>query len=218
MNPLRSACRSARAAAPAATTAALLAVTLALVACASHPADAQWSAPGLAGTPLRGARVLVVCEAAEAVLARLCLDRLAAEVQARGATAVRGSDVPGAARDDAAYLAQARASNASALWVASIAPEIAAADERPQGGFSIGLGGFSGGGGSGGGVGVGLSLPVGGGGAAAPRYAANAKVSDVASGRLLWTARAGSEGAADVQGQIDALLPRLVGAADGRLF
>ena len=56
-----------------------------LTACASRGIDAQWFDPQLAaGTPLRGARVLVVCEAPEEVLARICLDHLKADLLARG--------------------------------------------------------------------------------------------------------------------------------------
>jgi hypothetical protein len=81
--------------------------------------------------------------------------------------------------------------------------------------MSIGLGGF----GRGGGVGLGVAVPIGGGGAATPQYAGDARVTDVASGRLVWTAKAGSPPAGDVSNQLDDLLRRLVGAAvDAHLF
>jgi hypothetical protein len=184
--------------------------------CAGPAVDAQWTDPQLSGHPLRGGRVYVVCEAAEAVIARLCQERMQAELQARGAATVAAPDSvaqsPQAPRDDARYVALARAAGTQSVWVASITPETAPAE--PRSGLSIGLGGFRVG--SHGGVGAGVSLPIGGGGASPPLYAASARVTDVASGRLLWTARAGGA-SADAQAQIDALLPRLVDAA-GRLF
>jgi hypothetical protein len=183
--------------------------------CAGPAVDAQWTDPQLAGSPLRSGRVYVVCEAVEAVIARLCQERMQAELQARGAATVAAPDSvaqsPLAPRDDARYVALARSAGAASVWVASITPETAPAE--PRSGLSIGLGGFRVGGH--GGVGAGVSVPIGI-GAAQPEYAASARVTDVASGRLLWTARAGGA-SADAQAQLDALLPRLADAA-GRLF
>src|SRR5438445_12160824 len=65
-----------------------LAAGLTVAGCASTPLDAQWSDPQLAGTSLRGAKVLVACEAAEAVVKRICQDRLADEVIAHGGNPV----------------------------------------------------------------------------------------------------------------------------------
>jgi hypothetical protein len=201
----------------------------ALAACATRTGvDAQWSDPQMAGTTLQGQRVLVVCEAAETVLARICLDQLAATLQARGATPVTLPDSAAVAaaqptagaqvRDDARYVAQARSAGAQAVWVAALNPDLAAADQRGSSGVSIGIGGFSFG--RGGGAGVGVSVPIGGQPAgAAPAYAASARVTDVPSGRLVWTATVGGAPAGDVAGQVDNLLQRLVTAAAGaRLF
>jgi len=198
---------------------AALAAALGLVACASHPVDAQWADPQMTGTSLLSAKVLVVCEATEVVLSRLCVDRLSASLQERGATVVTAPQATGPAqgqaRDDARYVALARAAGASAVWAASVGPEAFATDYRASSGFSIGLGGF----GRGGGVGVGVGVPIGGGGAATPLYAADARVTDVASGRLVWTAKAGSPPSGEATSQIDNLLQRLVGAAaDAHLF
>jgi hypothetical protein len=197
----------------------LAALAAACVAgCAGGPAvDAQWSDPQISGTtPLRSGRVFVVCEAAEAVLARLCSDRTAAELQGRGlAVAVAPDSLaapPGAPRDDARYVDAARAAGAATVWVSTVAPQ-APGEERGSG-LSIGLGGFRVGGSGGVGVGVSLPLPA---GAPAVVYAANARVTQVASGRLLWTARAGGGSGGEPQQQLDALLPRLVDAA-ARLF
>jgi hypothetical protein len=196
----------------AATVVAALAL---LAGCASpDKVDAQWTAAQMPATPLRGARVLVVCETSEEVLARLCLDRLAAELQQRGLQPVTSTEVavlaPGQARDDSRYLGAARATGATALWVASVGIDAYAGD-RGGSGMSIGFGGFSFGRSSS--VGLGVSMPVGGGGPATA-YAADARVSDVASGKLLWTARTGAGGGGDAQRQVDELLRRLVEAAD----
>jgi hypothetical protein len=69
---------------------ASIALLAALVAgCASAPQlDAQWSDASAAPGLLRGARVLVACDAAELVVRQICQDRLASEVAARGATPV----------------------------------------------------------------------------------------------------------------------------------
>jgi hypothetical protein len=202
----------------AASLAAAL-VSLGLAGCASTGIDAQWKDPQLTGSPLSSGRVLVVCEAAEVVLSRICVDRLSADLQARGATVVTAPDdnapVAGQSRDDSRYLERARQLGASVVWAASVNPT-SAADTRSGSGVSIGLGGFGFGRGSG--VGVGMSMPVGG-GAPPPQYAADARVTNAANGRLLWTARAGSPPSGDGRSQVENLLQRLVNAAgEAQLF
>jgi hypothetical protein len=202
---------------------ALCCIPAALAACASPGVDAQWTDPQLAGNPLAHGPVFVVCEAAEAVLGRLCMDRLSADLQARGATVVTAAEpsaapAPGQPRNDSRHLAAARAAGASTVWAATVGPEPYSTQHYSGTGVSIGLGGFSVGRG-GGGVGVGVSVPVGGSTTAGPRYAADARVTDAASGRLLWTARAGSPPAGDTASQIGNLLQRLIAAAGAaRLF
>ncbi|MBC7973936.1 MAG: hypothetical protein H7138_03050, partial [Myxococcales bacterium] len=67
----------------------LVIAALAVAGCASGPQlDAQWSDPQLGSSYLRGARVLVACDAAELVVRQICQDQLAGEVVARGATPV----------------------------------------------------------------------------------------------------------------------------------
>lgn len=189
-----------------------------LAGCANRAVDAQWSDPQLAGSPLQGARVMVVCEAAEVVVARICGERLAATLQERGMNPVTAPDLPspatGLPRDDGRYVTAARTLGASAVWATTVSAELFPEDRRSS--VSIGFGGFGfGGGHSGGGVGVGVSMPVGGGGStlATPQYAADARVTEVTRGRLLWTARAGSPPSTDVRGQVDSLVQRLVAAA-----
>src|SRR5207248_11166547 len=48
----------------------------ALAGCASTQLEAQWVDPQLAHGTLRGARVLIACDAAETVVKRICQDQL----------------------------------------------------------------------------------------------------------------------------------------------
>ena len=185
---------------------------LALAGCASTQLDAQWADPQLtAGNPLRGARLLVVCEAQDLVLRRICQDQVGAQVLAAGATPVAapdiGGDAPNAPSAPAQYLAAAKAASAKAVLVTAISQGSTVA----QPGFSVGfgLGGF-GGGRVGGGVGV--SAPIGG-TKVATGYAANSSITDAASGRLVWTARASEPPSDDVNAQVSALAKAVVSAA-----
>ncbi|MES2887761.1 MAG: hypothetical protein V4739_07080 [Pseudomonadota bacterium] len=194
-----------------ATLAAAVAV-LSQVGCATT-VDAQWSDPQLRPAALRGQRVLVACEADEAVVKRLCVDQLAAAVSARGATAVMAPaeliDRPsGPNPSDEPYLAAARTQRADALLTSRITPNATA----PGRGFSVGLGGF--GFGSGGfGTGVGISAPIGG-GDASTQYAANTRVIDP-NGKLLWTAKASaSPRTTDLQSQVSELTRSVFDAID----
>jgi hypothetical protein len=158
-----------------------------LAGCASGP-DATWSDPQLGARPLQGARVMVVCEAAETTLQQVCLDRMAEEVTARGLSPLRPSQPLGGrvGQGAAAYMGAVRAAGATALLLTSVTPD----NSRMYGPspISLGIGGFSFGGHSG--AGVGVSVPIGGGGmASSPGYAANSSFTEAGSGRLLWSAR-----------------------------
>jgi hypothetical protein len=191
---------------------ALAATVLTLMAgCASTRLDAQWADPQLSPGLLRGAKVLVACEAYEPVVKRLCLDQMAAELTAHGAAPVLAADVPnstpGRPVPEDQLLGAARLAGAKAVW--STTMQIA--DQSQGSGFSVGLGGFGGGSRVGGGVGV--SLPVGG-GQGNNGYAANGKLTDVSSGRVLWTAKASAPPSADVNAQVGELARTVLGAAD----
>lgn len=183
-----------------------------LAGCASTRLDAQWADPQRGAHPLRGARVLIACEAYEQVLKRLCQDQLAAEVVARGATPVVGPDTtnpaPGRPLGDEQYLGAARSAGARAMLTSVLTP--AAAHVNP--GLSVGIGGMRIG--SGGfGAGVGVSLPVGG-TQMHTGYSSNIRVTDVASGRLLWTAKATAPPSSDINAQLSELNKAVFGAAD----
>jgi hypothetical protein len=158
---------------------------------------------------LRGARVLVACDAAELVVRQICQDQLANEVVARGATPVFVPPETPIATDrsiDAQLLPAARQSNATAMVVMTVA--VAVQDVSP--GFTIGIGGF--GYGSSGSAGVGVSAPVGG-GRVTSGYSANGRVTDVSSGRLAWTAKATSPPSGDVNAQMTELSRAVLDAA-----
>jgi hypothetical protein len=164
--------------------AALFAASAAVIAgCASTRLDAQWSDPEFAGRSLRGAKVLVVCGASEVVVARICQDKLVAQVAAAGASPVTArEDLP--AGPSERTLAAARSAGATAVFGSSVAQGSPVVGFGPTVGVGVG-------GGSGGGYGgVGISFPIGGGGAQTDAgYAADVLVTDVATGRLMWTGR-----------------------------
>lgn len=182
-----------------------------LAACASSPQlDAQWRDPGLGSNFLRGARVLVACDAYEVVIRQICQDQLAGEVTARGATPVTVPPATALFTDrsiDAQLLSAARDARASAMLVMTVA--VAVNDVSP--GFSIGIGGFGFGRHSG--IGVGVDAPIGG-GRVTSGYSANVRVTDVANARLVWTAKATSPASSDVGAQMGELSKAVLGAAD----
>lgn len=184
-----------------------------LSACASSPQlDAQWldASAGIDSNIMRGSKVLVACDAADLVVRQICQDQLGREVGARGATPIFASPAAPLATDrsiDAQLLPAARDAGARAMMIVTVAPAVT--DVSP--GVSIGIGGFGFGRHSG--VGVGVGVPVGG-GRVLTGYSANGRVTDAASGRLLWTARASSPPNADIDAQMRSLSKIVVDAAD----
>ena len=182
----------------------------ALVGCASTAVDAQWRSTELPAGFLRGALVMVNCETSELVLQRICEDRVSADLAALGARPVLAA--PGAVIaspagvSDAQALPAARGSGAKALFSVTIG----VASRSVSQGMSIGIGGFGFGSNSGGGIG--LSAPIGGGQVSAG-YSASARVTEVASGKLVWTARATSPASSDVNAQLAELSKIVVDAA-----
>jgi hypothetical protein len=188
-----------------------LALSSMLVACASAPQlDAQWRDPAVAPGLLHGARVLVACDAYEVVIRQICQDQLAGEVVARGATPVflpAGYPVAADRSVDAQLLPAARDVGAKAMMVMTVAVAV----NDVGSGFSIGVGGFGFGRRSA--VGVGVEAPIGG-GRVTSGYSANGRVTDVTSGRLVWTAKATASPSSDVDAQMGELSKAVLGAAD----
>ncbi len=182
-----------------------------LTACATGP-DAQWVDPQRGKVSFAGSKVLVVCDAYEPVVKQICRDELARQVRERGGQPVFPPEFaspspwrPVSATD---MLPAARTAGAAAVLSAVVQPGIASTRSGPS--IGVGLGGFSIGGG-GGGIGVGVSAPLGSGQTDAG-YEANGVITDVASGRLLWTAKV-STSSGDLSAQIAMLAKRLVDAA-----
>jgi hypothetical protein len=175
-----------------------------LAGCASTRVNAEWTDPQFAGRSLRGARVLVVCDANDTAVRRICQDQLAAQVKAVGATPVSGQAGltvgPPPANDKT--VAAARSAGAKAILGATVGPDATVVNPGPS--ISVGLGGFSGsrGGVSGGGVGVGM--PVGG-AQVDTAYGADLTLTDVETVRLMWTSKVTSPASGNVNTQMGEL-------------
>jgi hypothetical protein len=179
-----------------------------LGACASTRLDAEWADPERPGGGLRDARVLVVCEAREAVIRQLCEERVSAELVARGAMPVVAAEPSGPrSQGDAGHVDAARAAGARAVLVQQIVPY----GTHASPGMSVGIGGFSVGSRVGGGVGV--SVPIGG-GQITTGYSVNTRLAEVPSARLLWSAKASSPPSQDVPGQLTQLTRTVFASAD----
>lgn len=174
-----------------------------LAGCATPSVESQWSDPAFNGQSLRGARLYVVCEAPDEALARVCQERLAAEVVAYGGTAeaapARLASPTGRVGTADAYLPDAKRAGARAVLLTSIGPTARTVGSGPS--VGIGLGGF----GSGRvGGGLGISLPIGG-AQVSTTYAANTLLTDVPSGKLMWTANTTTP-SGDVNEQVSGLV------------
>ena len=194
--------------------AALAASVLSLVGCASTKLDAQWVDPQFKGRSLRDAKVFVVCEAPDVAIKHICQDRVAAQVTALGATPVKGPETdnstpaPQPVADP--YLPAARDAGAKAVLSTAVTPDATVVNPGPSIGF--GIGGFGGGGGAYRSGGVGMSVPVGA-GQVSTGYAANTTLTDVATGRLMWTAKATAPPSKDVNAQVTDLTKAVLDGA-----
>ena len=180
---------------------ALASIAATLAACASGPpVDAEWTSPelGAKSSLLRGANVLVACEAPDVAVRNVCQDQLAQALATRGARPVFVSGDTRLVADralDEQLLPGARGASTKAIVVLTLRP---VATDSGGSGFSFGFGGFGIGRGSA--VGVGASVPVGG-TRVATGYSANGRVTDVSTGKLVWTASAASPPSEDLRAQ-----------------
>jgi hypothetical protein len=189
--------------------------TLQLAGCASNNIQAQWSDPAFAGHSLHGEKVLVVCEARETAIKNVCQDRMTARLAASGVVPVAPPDLnqPSSdAQSNESIMTAARNSGAKAIWRSTVAPDATVASPGPS--VGIGVGGYSGGGWNGGGVGtgVGVGVPIG------PEslqtvYGANLVLTDIESGKIMWTSKVTTPATRDVNSQIDNLAQTGVEAA-----
>lgn len=181
-----------------------------LAGCASTQIDAQWTNPDYSGRSLRGAPVLVACEAQEPTLQRICEDQVAARISAMGGTPTRATQLkeplagPAAGTDP--YIAAARGIGARAIVRTTLTTgAIVAAPSGPT--IGIGVGGGSG---SVGGFG-GFSFPVGG-TRVSSAYATETAIIDPVNGAVMWSARASSSTSQDTTAQIAELATTAAGA------
>lgn len=155
--------------------------------------------------------MLVSCETGEEVIKRICEDQLGADLRARGvhvfvaAPGVLPAVAP-VGPTDVQYLPLARGNGAKAVLSFSVR----LASQAVSQGVSLGIGIGTFGRGVGGGLGV--SAPIGG-GQVSQGYAASGHITDVASGRLMRTARASSSASADVNHQLVQLSKSMLDAA-----
>jgi hypothetical protein len=178
-----------------------------LSGCAQTQLGAQYTDPQLPPQTLRGAAILVVCEATEPAIKLICESQISGQLTQLGARPLTDATLvnptPGREPPAAQYLPAARAAGARAIFSTTLAPDYRQA--TPLSSFSIGIGGWGGSGGyyggSGVGGGVGMTMPVG-----ATRgstgLAAIGSVIDAASGRVMWSAKATAAPAADATSQI----------------
>ena len=179
--------------------------------CTSTAIQAQWADPLFAGRSLRAATVLVVCNANAPAIQRICQDQIAARMLLSGVRPVMATeaDLITAEGEQIAdkIFAAARRAGANAIWAATIAPDFTVVSPGPTVGFGIGGFGTSGGwyrsSGVGGGIGVGF--PVGG-EQVNTAYTADMTLTDVETGRLMWTSRISTPASQDITEQVTQLV------------
>lgn len=187
----------------------LLVAAAAIAGCATTEMTAQWKDPAYRGA-LTGSRVLVLCQARDDTLRRVCEDEWATRLAVHGVDGIRSYSLagfpPGGAANPEEMALAGRDNGATAVASTQITlSDFAVVNPGPQVGF--GLGGGSGGGYRGGGFGVGgigLSFPVG--GATATRsLGSSTSLVDPASGTVIWSGSATTPAGGDMTSQADAL-------------
>ncbi len=193
-----------------------LSAAVLLSGCATTQMDAQWTNPDYQGRNVRGASVLVACEAPDLTVQRICEDQLAAAVSARGAKPTLNSQLPttGSPAGNDPYLAAAKRVGARAIVRMTLsAGQPIAVDSGPS--IGIGVGGGSGGyRGRGFGGGVGIGFPIGG-SRVSQAFGAETALIDPANGATMWSGRASSSTAQNVTGQITELAHATIEALQG---
>lgn len=213
-----------QAAVPGRALALALAAAAAAAGCATEATTqlgAQYVNAQMPAAALRGATLLVVCDAAEQAVKLICESQVSAQLAAIGARPVTNATLvnptPGREAPAGAYIAAAQAAGAQAVFNATLAPDYSVVSAAPT--FSIGIGGFGGSGGyrggggaSGVGGGVGVTLPAGP-ATTASGLAAIGSIVDAANGSVMWSAKAVTPPAADPSATVAEAARALVGAA-----
>jgi uncharacterized membrane protein YgcG len=187
----------------------LLVIAAVITGCATTEMTAQWKDPAY-GSALTGSRVLVLCQARDDTLRRVCEDQWATRLAAHGVAGIRSYSLPGFPPGGAAnpeeMATAGRESGATAVASTQLVlSDFAVVNPGPQVGF--GLGGDSGGGYRGGGFsvgGIGLSFPIG--GATTTRnLGSSTSLVDLASSAVIWSGSATTSARGDVTSQVGAL-------------
>ena len=154
--------------------------------------------------------MLVVCSANAPAIQHICQDQIAARMLMSGIRPVMVTEADlitaqGEQITDKIFAA-ARRAGANAIWAATIAPDVTVVSPGPTIGFGIGGFGTSGGwhrsSGVGGGIGVGF--PVGA-DQVNTAYAADMTLTDVETGRLMWTSKITTPASQDITEQVTEL-------------
>ena len=127
--------------------AAAAALVLVAAGCATPQATrlgVQYLDPEAPAEALRGATILVVCDAPEQAAKLYCESQFSAQLTALGArpvtNAALASPTPGREAPAGAYLAAAQAAGAHAVFVATLASDYSMPSTTPT--ISFGIGGF----------------------------------------------------------------------------
>lgn len=170
-----------------------------LTACQTTRMAAEWTNKDYAGTTLRGQRILVLCQAPDPTVQRLCEDQLVSTANSWGTIAVRpearAADAPATESSPQDwYRDMAKAASATAVLSMTLMVDATVANPGPVfgigvGGGSWGGGGWGRGGGSFGGVGTSVGIPMGP-GSVQQGFAASTEVVDAARGQVIWSGRA----------------------------
>jgi hypothetical protein len=179
--------------------------------CASTAVQAQWADPLFAGRSLRGATVLVVCHAGATAVQRICQDQIAARMLMSGIRPVMATEADLMAAEGEPItdniFAAARRAEAHAIWAATIVPDVTVVSPGPT--IGVGIGGFGTSGGwhrsSGVGGGIGVGVPVGS-EHVNTAYAADMTLTDVGTGRLMWTSKITTPASQDITEQVTQLV------------
>jgi hypothetical protein len=179
--------------------------------CASTAVQAQWADPQFTGQSLRGATVLVVCNAGATAVQCICQDQIAARMLMSGVRPVMATEADLTAAEGEPItdkiFAAARRAGANAVWAATIAPDVTVVSPGPT--IGVGIGGFGTSGGwhrsSGVGGGIGVGVPVGG-EQVNTAYAADMTLTDVGTGRLMWTSKITTPASQDITEQVTQLV------------
>jgi len=180
-----------------------------LAGCATTQMNSQWKNPAFTGGMAKGSRVMVMCQARDDTLRRVCEDQWVVQLGAHGINTVRGYTLtslpPSRAANPDEIKTAAKASGARAVISMQLtASDVSVVNPGPQLGVGIGggSGGYHGGGFSFGGLGV--SFPVGS-ATVTQGMASSTTLVDVASGALVWSGNASTAADVDITAQVTAL-------------